>query len=96
MSHTVKLWADVDGENIEVTVGFDYQPYEPMSWSHPGCASEVSIYDVLDGKVDITSLLTDEENDALVQAVHDHHDDMAERRAEDRAADRYDDLREDV
>ena len=83
MSHTVKLHADVGGENIEVTVGYD-------------AGEDVTVYEVLDGRVDITSMLTESETAAIDRKVRDVQANVRQRNREDRAAARYDDLREDV
>ena len=83
MSHTVNLWADVGDENILVTVGYD-------------AGEDVTVYEVLDGRVDITSLLTDAEYDALEKQIWECVNADRQRNREDRAAARYDDLREDV
>ena len=83
MSHTVKLWADVGGENIEVTVGYDAD-------------EDVTVYEVMDGRVDITSMLTESETAAIERKVRDVQSNVRQLNREDRAAARYDDLREDV
>jgi len=42
----------VVGENLEVKVCFDYQPYEPPEPTYPGCEAEVTITCVLAGKLE--------------------------------------------
>jgi hypothetical protein len=73
-SHTIKIAADIGEDLIEVTVGFDYQPYEPMTRDYPGCPAQVSVFEVMDGKVDITSMLTDAEMSNLEQSILEYRD----------------------
>lgn len=42
----------VVGENLEVKVCFDYQPYESPETTYPGCETEVTITCVLAGKLE--------------------------------------------
>jgi len=42
----------VVGENLEVKVCFDYQPYEPPEPTYPGCNAEIQNMSVMAGKLE--------------------------------------------
>ena len=57
----------------DLTVGYDFQPYEPRTYYEPGCPASVSIYSVkitIDGKDrDITNEITKREAERLEEAI---------------------------
>ena len=67
-TNSINVWRE-----LPLEVEFGYQPYEPPERGpeaqYPGCPEAVEIEGVWIGRVEITAELTDEELDAIADAV---------------------------
>jgi len=63
----------VDYEGLELTVEYEYQPFEPPERHYPGCPSDVSIYAVEVSGVDILEILQPAFLMSLEDDVLDEH-----------------------
>lgn len=59
----------IEFEEVELTVAYDYQPYEPMTRDYPGCEASVEVGQVFVGDVDITTLLSDDQFDEIAERI---------------------------
>jgi len=59
------------GEEIELTVYFDFQPEEKMTWDYPGCPADAEVTEVLIAGTSIEVCLMPDEEASVVESILD-------------------------
>jgi hypothetical protein len=61
------------GEEVELTVYFDFQPEERMTWDYPGCPAQAEVTEVLVEATGAEVCLLQEEAELVEEAALNEH-----------------------
>lgn len=62
---------DITYKGSRLTIIYDYTPSERQTYEHPGCPEIIEVTNILVGPYDITELLSDQQIDAMVEAMRE-------------------------